>query len=184
MSEPSFTVGSPSDELSRAVALAWRDDLLALGWPGVEEITLRLEKTELSLGATLADLRRSNRILGVWSAALDDYVFPDFQFIADRVHPRVAPLLHILAGSPDMTADVDRGGWQRAFWLYQPNLELSEQSLAAGHGRLGAKFDLMDSFHLRRLAAINDQARTPAEIFQLHPERVLAFALDTIFPME
>jgi hypothetical protein len=61
----------------------------------------------------------------VWSAPARRFVYPAFQFdTRGGIRPEVAGLLKVL---PD---EDDRGGWQRAFWLYSPHALLEGRTPA------------------------------------------------------
>jgi hypothetical protein len=62
-----------------------------------------------------------------------------------------------------------KGGWARAYWVYQPNAQLSQQALVAvDQGMRGpvaaAAISIM----------ISDAPRTPVEVFPRSPEVVIA----------
>lgn len=116
--------------------------------------------------------RRQDRLFGVWSSFDHAFVHPDFQFTDGRVHPRLPELLGVLRGRAGFDpASSDRGGWARAYWLYQPDARLSESSLAAG------RLDLSDVVAASEyLSSLNGAGRSPAEMFASYPEAVIALA--------
>jgi hypothetical protein len=69
--------------------------------------------------------RAKGALLGVWSAPLRGFVYPDFQFDrSGNLRMDVAELLAVLP------CDNDSGGWRRAFWLYSPHALLDGQTPA------------------------------------------------------
>jgi hypothetical protein len=97
--------------------IAFRDELLAKGWPDSHLVAKRsgvLGKPNQA--PYVSGLRSRKKILGVWSTPAQTFVHPDFQFDEfGKARPLMKALLAIL---PD---EDDRGGWNRAFWLYSPH---------------------------------------------------------------
>lgn len=60
-------------------------------------------------------MRASRYVLAVWHTPAQAYLYPPFQFEADRVVPQLAALM-LLLGSLDF-AD----GWGEIEWLYCPH---------------------------------------------------------------
>jgi hypothetical protein len=111
---------------SRQAAIDFRNRLLEKKWPDGKRVA---ELAGAQIGANpnqyAARLRAQGSLLGVWSTPDRSYVHPDFQFDRlGKVRPEVAELLAIL---PDKD---DRGGWQRAFWLYSPHALLEGRTPA------------------------------------------------------
>jgi hypothetical protein len=111
---------------SRQAAIDFRNQLLAKKWPDGKRVA---ELAGAQIGTNpnqyAARLRSQGWLFGVWSTQDRSYIHPDFQF--DRlgmVRPEIADLLTIL---PDKD---DRGGWQRAFWLYSPHALLEGKTPA------------------------------------------------------
>lgn len=143
--------------------MALRDEFLARGWPSASGVCERLGLTENS--PELVDqMRRSGRLLGVWSEPAHCYVYPDFQFIGGQIHPAVQVLLATFAELPEFSTAEDRGGWNRVFWLYGQSMELSEASL-----------------HPDRLDA-SDAARAAVDIFADEPQAVIDDLRQMAFP--
>jgi len=100
-------------------AVAAQNELLARGWPTSAEVGCA-NSSQLDDPAQWAKNKRDGgRLLGVWSPAENTWRHPDFQFLSNGyLNPRVEELLNALALHPDFKAGKDRGGWHRAFWLY------------------------------------------------------------------
>jgi len=136
---------------SRQAAIAFRDELLARGWPNSTEVA-QLNGTQAGNSSQWAsDKRRAGELLGVWSASTREYVHPDFQFDKNGSLRRqdVRALLQALAMRDEFTREKDRGGWQRAFWLYGKSPMLLDES---------------------------GEMQTPAERFAADPEAVIELA--------
>ena len=105
-------------------AIEFRDELLEKGWPDARRVAelagLPSESTAYAIKA-----RARGALLGVWSAPLRDFVYPDFQF--DRSGSLRTDIAELLAVLPN---EGDRGGWRRAFWLYSPHALLDGQTPA------------------------------------------------------
>jgi hypothetical protein len=104
-------------DASQQAAIDFRDQLLDLDWPDGKRVALMAgTQSATNPNQYAARLRSLRRLLGVWAAQRKTFVHPTFQF--DRLgqlRPEVGELLDIL---PDKD---DRGGWERAFWLYSPH---------------------------------------------------------------
>lgn len=116
--------------------------------------------------------RKQDRLFGVWSSTTRTFVHPDFQFTSTGIVPRLPELLRALRTREGFDPAVgDRGGWARAYWLYQPDVRLSEQAIAA------KTTDLTDIVAAAQvLKRYSDAGRTPAEMFASEPDLVLALA--------
>lgn len=116
--------------------------------------------------------RRADELFGVWSSQDRTFVHPDFQFgdhITDAHRKTLFKTLRTRVGF-DASAE-DKGGWARAFWLYQPNAALSKAALAA------RDIDLSDPVTgALILNFVSDEPRAPAEVFGESPEDVIALA--------
>ncbi len=114
--------------------------------------------------------RRRDRLFGVWSRASRAFVHPDFQFLGTEVHPRLPELLQVLRTRVGFDpVDDDKGGWARAYWLYQPHPALSAQALAA------ARMDLRDTVTATMaLSQLDATPRAPAELFATEADAVIA----------
>lgn len=137
-------------EEAQDAAAAVQNELLARGWPTSAEVG-RANGSELDNSAQWAKNKRdTSELFGVWSPAENTWRYPDFQFLPNgRLNPRVKELLNALDLHPDFKADMDRGGWQRAFWL---------------HGAT------------RGLAGPDGRPRIAAEVFPKDPDAVIALA--------
>jgi len=123
-------------------------------------------------GERIEEMRIAGFLFGVWDATQGAFVFPEFQF-DQRIHAETfRELLAILASRFGFDpAKSDKGGWGRAYWLYQPNELLSRQ----------ARADFTDALTdpvrvAMRLRHISTEARTPVEALMDDPEGVLALA--------
>lgn len=119
--------------------------------------------------------RRADELFGVWSARDRTYVHPDFQCadgLTDAHRKALFQTLRTRIGWAD-TNEQDKGGWKRAYWLYQPNTALSQAALAA------PGIDMSDPVTgALTLNFLSDQPRTPAEVFGEAPDAVIALAKD------
>jgi hypothetical protein len=151
-----------------------RQLFLALGWPTSEEVAKRLHVHEETPGQWARARREANQLLGAWSPKLNAYVHPDFQFLADRLNPKLSALLASLSEIPGFDSQEDRGGWRRVFWLYEPRGALSEQSLGVVEAmENGANF--MDA--ILESASLSEDPRAPADLFPTNPTAVIELAL-------
>lgn len=117
--------------------------------------------------------RKAGRIFGVWSSQERAFVHPEFQFTGDQVHPCLFELLRVLKHKAGFNPAIsDKGGWARAYWLYQPRAELSARALAA------TKIDLDDpvTAALTLMMVSDDRPRSPAEAFAQEPQAVIELA--------
>jgi len=111
---------------ARQTAIDFRNRLLKKKWPDGKRVA-QMAGTQIGTNPNqyAARLRSQGLLLGVWVAHDRSYVHPDFQFDrSGRARPEVAELLKILPGMDD------RGGWQRAFWLYSPHALLEGKTPA------------------------------------------------------
>lgn len=117
---------SAGAEASHEAAIAFRNRLLAKGWRDAKGVA---ELVGAHIGSNpnqyAARLRARGGLFGVWSAKDRSFLHPDFQFDQrGNIRPEVAELLKALPN------EHDRGGWQRAFWLYSPHALLAAKSPA------------------------------------------------------
>ncbi|TAN03204.1 MAG: hypothetical protein EPN36_14495 [Rhodanobacteraceae bacterium] len=138
-------------ESSVRAAMALRVEFIDRGWPTSADVGAANGSGSTTNPAQWAsDRRAAGALLGAWSSRDHTYVHPDFQFDPEgRLDPRVKDLLAALATHPDFTAEADKTGWRRVFWLY------------------GQARDLADR---------DGKPRAPAEVFKSDPETVIAFA--------
>ncbi|BDU21584.1 hypothetical protein DYGSA30_30410 [Dyella sp. GSA-30] len=152
----------------------YRDSLLekarAEAWPTSEMAGRRLGAPAASACKELAAKERAlGRLLGVWSASDRTFYHPPFQFASDgSVHPRFSELLKALSQIPSLTHSADPGGWERLGWMYELRGSLSELSLAEAASSSGIA---------EREGQLDTRARTPAEVFPIAPEAVVALAV-------
>ncbi|RZF24388.1 hypothetical protein EVC45_39095 [Paraburkholderia sp. UYCP14C] len=114
------------DSVARA-EIEFRDQLLGKGWPDARHVA-ELVGTPLEQAETAYTIqaRATGALLGVWSAPLHRFIYPDFQFSSSgALMQDVARLLAALPTNRD-----DPGGWRRAFWLYSPHPLLNDQTPA------------------------------------------------------
>ncbi|WP_369929355.1 hypothetical protein [Xanthomonas sp. NCPPB 2632] len=146
-----------------------------------------LERKEMILAASLSvaqaaarlgvagwridELRRAGSLFGVWHAKQGTFVFPDFQFDQRLDAETFRELLAIASRVGFDPAQSDRGGWGRAYWLYQPSELLSRQARADYTDALTDPVRV--AMRVRNLSA---EARTPVEALMDDPEGVLALA--------
>lgn len=147
---------------------------LAQGWPTSAEVAQRLHVHEETPGQWARARRVANQLLGAWSPTLNAYVHPDFQFLADRLNPKLSELLAALCEIPGFDSQEDNGGWRRVFWLYQPRGALSKQSLGIADAmENGVNF--MDA--ILENASLSEDPRAPADLFPENPGAVIELAL-------
>jgi hypothetical protein len=143
----------------------------------IEERLVSAQEAARRLGAPSEDAaawasakRKRDELFGVWSQSEQSFVHPDFQFGGMATPAQLKELLTALrtrVGFDPIKAD--KGGWARAYWLYQSDSRLSYQALAA------ADQDLRDPVSAAAiLNATSDAPRTPAEVFLERPEIVIA----------
>ena len=151
-----------------------KDRLLANHTLSAAEAARRLGARAEDATSWASRKRRADELFGVWSSQDRTFVHPDFQF-GDRItdaHRRT--LFKTLRTRVGFNASAeDKGGWARAFWLYQPNATLSKAALAA------QGIDMSDPVTgALILNFVSDEPRTPAEVFGESPEDVIALAKD------
>lgn len=155
-----------------AAAVERRKQLLDMDWPDSKQVGAMLGSKETGAETRASRERSNGNVLGVWAGRDTGYVHPDFQFLASGgVNPRVADLLDALANNPGMSPPLDKSGWQRAFWLYQPRGQLSEQALAVARIPLESLPSRADE-----LVGLDDTPRTPAEVFAGNEQAVIDLA--------
>lgn len=113
--------------------------------------------------------RRDGRLFGVWLSAARAFVYPDFQFSVEGIHPRLSELLDVLRTRAGF--GLDRGGWMRACWLYLRDPRLSE-----GVDAVNASTREGNATVVPVLGAVSTSGRAPAEVLAHEPERVVALA--------
>jgi len=135
-----------------------------------DEAARRLGGPTEAAAAWACSKRKRDELFGVWSQANESFVHPDFQFGGKATPAQLKELLTALrtrVGFDPINAD--KGGWARAYWLYQPNAQLSQQALVA------VDQDMRDPVTAAAiLSMISDAPRTPAEVFLDRPEVVIA----------
>lgn len=131
-------------------AAAYRDELLALGWPTSAEVG-QANDSQTDDPALWAKTRRdAGDLLGVWDPAKNAWRHPSFQFGADgTLRPRVGELLAALAEIPEYKPEADPSGWRRAFWLYS---SISPPTGAGGALRVKAEVFVEDPDRIIQLA--------------------------------
>lgn len=116
--------------------------------------------------------RKAGELFGVWSSARRTFVHPDFQFgdqLTDEIRKAIFKLLWTRVGFDPVHED--KGGWARAFWLYQPNSKLSRRALDAPPVD---PEDPVTSALLHNF--LDDTPRAPAEVFATHWDAVIDLA--------
>ena len=83
------------------------------------------------------------------------------------MHPKLPELLEALAQIPSYEPDQDPGGWGRIAWIYGSSALLSERALAEEASEDGIAPNEAD---------LDTAARTPAEVFPINPDAVIALA--------
>lgn len=118
--------------------------------------------------------RKAGRLFGVWSSRDRAFVHPEFQFNDDGgVNVCLGDLLRVLRLKAGFNpASIDKGGWARAFWLYQPRAELSSRNLAS---KLVDTTDPVTAALTLTLIG-DDRPRSPAEAFAKEPQAVIELA--------
>lgn len=173
----SYAEPTPTDVAADAPAapaeLSRRDEILAVSVDALG--AAKRAGSHAEDAATWASReRRAGRLFGVWSSSQRAFVHPDFQFAPEGgMRAGLAPLLRVLRtkyGFNPVTSD--KGGWSRAYWLYQPREELSARALAA---RIIDHSDPVASALTLSLVP-DDRPRTPAEALADAPDAVLALA--------
>ena len=138
--------GSPS-----RAAIHLQQEFIARGWPTSAEVGMANGSgTAANPAHWASDRRDAGALLGAWSPQERTYRHPDFQFDKEgRLKSAVKDLLAALATHADFTAQADKTGWHRVFWLY------------------GTMRDLADK---------DGTPRSAAEVFATDPQAVIAFA--------
>ena len=155
------------------LAIARRDALLARArnddWPESDAVGQMLGSGSPAAGRQRATRERAaGNLFGLWSAGERTFYHPRFQFLPDgRMHPKMPELLAALAQIPTYAPEQDQGGWGRIVWLYGSSPSLSELSIAEA----GASDGIAPNE-----SELDTTPRTPAEVFQTHPEAVIALA--------
>ena len=117
-------------------------------------------------------MRERDELFGIWAAEGGVFVYPDFQFGGYAAPAQIKALLTVLRTRAGFDSEhADRGGWARAYWLYQPHPLLSKRALASLDG---SRLDSVST--AQALSRIDDTPRTPAETFAEHPAAVIAVA--------
>lgn len=101
-----------SRQRRQALAREWYDSANACRQLGID-------------AAALATLRREGRLLAVWIADDARYLYPHWQFVANRgLIPQLQPLLSILRSDHGVTGGRPTSGWEELEWLLAPNPQL------------------------------------------------------------
>jgi hypothetical protein len=120
------TAPAATVDASQQAAIDFRDRLLDLDWPDGKRVALMAgTQSATNPNQYAARLRSLSRLLGVWVAQRKTFVHPTFQF--DRLGQLRSEVGELLAILPDKG---DRGGWERAFWLYSPHALLEGKTPA------------------------------------------------------
>jgi len=113
-------------DVAHQAAIDFRNRLLDLNWPDGKRVAqLAGAQSVTNPNQYATRLRSQRRLLGVWSAQRKTFFHPMFQF--DRLgqlRPEVEKILEVLPNKDD------RGGWERAFWLYSPHALLEGKTPA------------------------------------------------------
>jgi len=133
-------------------AIDLQNEFIARGWPTSAEVGMANGSGSTTNPAQWAsDRREAGALLGAWSPQERTYRHPDFQFDKEgRLKPAVKDLLAALATHADLTAEADKTGWRRVFWMYGT---------------------------VRDLAGKDGTPRSAAEVFATDPAAVIAFTL-------
>jgi hypothetical protein len=151
-----------------------REMFLAKGWPTSEEVAQRLHVHEDTPGQWARDRRVANELLGAWSPTHNGFVHPDFQFLTDRLNPRVAELLAALSTIPGFDAQGDAGGWRRVFWLYQLRSALSQRSFGEAAAVKSGKSWMAA---ILECESLSESPRIPADLFPEEPDAIIKLAV-------
>lgn len=172
---PTLVIATAAEDGDAAEVRAFREVLLALGWPDSKTVGRQLGSTDAGAEARASRERAAGNVFAVWAGRdRGGYRHPTFQFLrSGSPHARLPELLDALARQPDLTATADPHGWERAFWLYTPRGRLSEQALA-----LRAAAPTQVRADPARFAALSDAARAPADVFAQEPQAVIDLARD------
>jgi hypothetical protein len=135
-----------------------------------QEAACRLGSPTEDAAAWACAKRMRDELFGVWSQTDQSFMYPDFQFGGKATLAQLKELLTALCTRVGFDPVIaDKGGWARAYWLYQPDAQLSQQALAATY------LDMQDPVAAAAiLNMISDAPRTPAEVFLERPEAVIA----------
>ncbi|MBT2118910.1 hypothetical protein KK141_11195 [Dyella sp. LX-66] len=148
-----------------------KDQILASTVPAAEAAR-RLNALAEDATTWASRQRRADALFGVWSSRDRAFMHPDFQFapgLTEANRQALFATLRTRAGfDPRME---DKGGWARAYWLYQPHPALSKAHLAA------RRLDSDDPTTMAlTMQFIEDTPRAPAEVFAEDPAAVIALA--------
>ena len=129
---------------------AFRDELLALGWPTSAEVGQANDSQTADPALWAKTKRDAGELLGVWDPAKKTWRHPNFQFEANgTLRPRIHELLAALAETPEYEQEADPTGWRRAFWLYS---SISPPIGAGGALRMKAEVFVEDPDRVIQLA--------------------------------
>lgn len=138
------------------------------------EQSLSSSEAVARLDITVDELERrraQGSLLALWVKTSNAWVYPAFQFAPGVSAYGLQLLLSILASRVGFSPANDRGGWARAFWLFQPRGELSLQARATkGYGPMDPVTVLM------LIRDISSAARAPADAFADDPVAVINLA--------
>ena len=139
-----------SHESPSRAAINLQNEFIARGWPTSGEVGLANGGPTTNPAQWALDRREAGALLGAWSPRERTYRHPDFQFDKEgRLRPAVKDLLAALATHAYLTAEADKTGWHRVFWMY------------------GTARDLADK---------DGNSRSAADVFATDPEIVITFA--------
>lgn len=176
------SAGRPSSALRAGSRLR---SLLAQGWPTIAELRMSALHDNADVASWASHKRMAGELIGGWDHVAQTFRYPPFQFEANgQIHPRIPELLRALGEHPDRTATADETGWRRLYWLYQPSRALSRQALSRHSGALTPGLSSEETMTilmrlLDNVRPLDEQAQTPAEAFQKHPDAVIALAYHT-----
>lgn len=116
--------------------------------------------------------RAEGALLALWVKTPHAWVYPAFQFAPGVSTYGLRLLLSVLASRVGFSpATDDKGGWARAFWLFQPRGELSLQARAT------KGYAPMDPVTVAMLIRdISSAARAPADALADDPVAVICLA--------
>ena len=170
--------GLPNADNEAAIR-AFREELLAENWPDAETVARQLGSRVDTGAAFGTQCERGSEAnlppFRVWAGRdRGGYRYPPFQFLQDgSLNPKAFELLRALARQPDLHPSHDKGGWERAFWLYVPRGRLSVRALALHRAKPEELRTI--PYHFSDLP---DAARTPAEVFPTDSQAVIDLASD------
>jgi hypothetical protein len=146
-----------------------KEQILAEHVVSAQEAVRRTGNSSEDAVAWACAKRKRDELFGVWSQTDQAFVYPDFQFGGNATPAQLKELLTVLrtrVGFDPLKAD--KGGWARAYLLYQPDAQLSQQVLGAFN------HDIRDPVAaVGILNMISDAPRTPADVFLERPEAVI-----------